>query len=655
MCGIAGMVGGGNQHLLEEMRDRLRHRGPDAAGIVIWPDAGLAHRRLSIIDLEGGRQPMSNEDGSVWVVFNGEIYNHRELRERLEQRGHRFTTSSDTEVIVHLYEDLEAGCVSQLRGDFAFAVWDRNRGQLLLARDRLGVKPLYFAELGDQLVFASEIKSLLVHPAISREVDCEALDLYLSYLYIPAPHTAFRQIRKLPQASYGVYRRGHWSVTRYWSPSDSVSPCPRSFDEAAQQVREQLAEAVRIRLMSDVPLGAFLSGGIDSSSVVALMATSSDRPVKTFTVRFPAENGLYDEGAIARETARHFGTDHTELIINADAAELLPHVVRHFDEPFGNPTALLLYRLAEETRRSVTVALSGDGGDELFGGYPRYRGLRWLSRYRHVPRRLRSLIRRAVAGRLHDSADGRMSSRRLREFLEVEADEPWAGYARWVGYHSGFDKASLYTSDFLSQCPAADEGQWLHGVARRVDTAAPSLDLIGRASVLDMETFLPENVLQYSDRMSMAHGLELRVPFTDYVLIERVLSMPDNWRLGWRHGKRVLRAAMRDLLPPAVLKGSKLGFNPPMAAWLRGSLGSILDEHLSEPAVRQRGLFRPERVRHLREQLDLEVSDWSLHLWALVMLESWMRAYIDTPLSRSGVLDLPETEPAHPATTRAAA
>jgi len=625
MCGFVACAGVVPDDVVISMRDTMHHRGPDADGLAVWHNAALAHCRLNIIDLDGGKQPMSNEDETVWVAFNGEIYNFEGLRKELEQRGHRFRTRSDTEVLVHLYEEDGYRCVERLRGDFAFAVWNRRDQEMFLARDRLGVKPLYYTIVGGTLLAASEIKALLVHPSVTRDMDVTALDEYLSYLYVPCPRTIFAQVRQLPPAHWLRFHAGRATMESYWQPPLTRNGVPTRVEDAVGVVRDALDDAVQVRLMSDVPLGAFLSGGIDSSSIVASMARTSSRPVRTFTIRFPAENDKYDEGPGAQRVARRLGTDHVELEAKADCTEYLDDMVHGFDQPFGNPTALLVYVLSQLTRQHVTVALAGDGGDELFGGYPRYRGLKWLRGYRFAPRFIRTSLGKVAGKVLRDRLDGSHTRRRLREFLEAGEKPLWEGYLGWIGYWDEFDKSALYTDEFRQRLGPIDSGDWL--ASKR--TGMPAADLLASASALDLATFLPENLLAYSDRMSMAHALELRVPFTDHLLIEAVLPLSET--LKWRQGrlKGLLRTAMVDRLPRETLDGEKIGFNPPMAAWLNGRLSPLLEDYLSEESVERRAIFSVERIENLKNELRCGGRDVSLHLWALVVLECWMRKFVD--------------------------
>jgi asparagine synthase (glutamine-hydrolysing) len=606
------------------MAARLAHRGPDEDGECVLARADgtstvLAHRRLSIIDIAGGRHPQWNEDESVAVVFNGAIYNFRELRRDLELLGHTFRTRSDTEVIVHLYEEHGDDLVSRLRGMFAFALWDARRDRLLLARDRLGVKPLYYAEPGGdvELAFGSELKALLCVPGVSGELDPEALAAYLAYLYVPHPRTAVRGVRKLPPAHRLVYESGRARIERYWQ----LEPEPAAPDR--ERVWSLLEEAVGARLVADVPVGAFLSGGIDSSSIVAAAAAQGARP-DTFSVVFSRpEERLYDEGDDARTVATAFETRHRELVSTTEMGTLLPEIVRHFDEPFGNPTALLVYELARLTRQHVKVALAGDGADELFAGYPRFRGLAAASRYRRVPRPVRALAA-AGARAIPESTQGRHGLRRMREFVLAPVDSLEAAYISWITYFGADARSGLLSrgvSERLRESPPPE--QFLADLFAR----APRDDLVNRLSFVELQSFLPCNVLEYGDRMSMAHGLEVRAPYTDHKLVEYVSGLPGESKLHRGRTKAILRDAVADRLPRRPLVKPKIGFNPPMGMWLRNGLGALIDSHLSREVIEARGLFRHESVTALVDTLRSGRRDVSLQVWALIVLEQWQREY----------------------------
>jgi len=626
VCGIAGYLGAEHRGLGESMAALLRHRGPDDAGEVILPSRGggvcsLAHQRLSVIDIPGGHQPLTNEDGTVHLIFNGEIYNFRQLRAELESRGHRFATRSDTEVIVHLYEEHGDDCVQQLRGMFAFALWDANRDRLLLARDRLGVKPLYYAvpDGGDvELAFASELKSLFAVPGVSRELDLESLSSYLAYLYVPHPRTAVRGARRLPPAHVLVAENGRIDVRRYWSLAAEGGT-----QADPERLWELLAESVELRLVADVPVGAFLSGGLDSSAVVAAMAERDGTP-ETFTVVFPRpEERLYDERDDARAVASALATHHHELEARADARELLPEIVRHFDEPFGNPTALLVYELSRLTRQHVTVALAGDGADELFAGYPRYRGLAAASWYRRVPGPVRALAA-AGARAIPESTRGRHGLRRAREFALAPLASLEQAYLSWITYFGPERREELLHADVQERLrESAPPERFVEELFEQ----APRDDLVNRLSYVELQSFLPCNVLEYGDRMSMAHGLELRAPYCDHRLVEQVFAMPGSAKLQRGRTKAALRAAAAPRLPERPLSKRKVGFNPPMGLWLNRELAPLVDSHLSREQVEARGLFRPEAVERLVGELRSGRRDVSLHVWSLIVLEQWQREY----------------------------
>ncbi len=608
------------------MAERLYHRGPDEGGEAVFEAGGgraavLAHRRLSIIDIPGGHQPQVSEDGEINVVFNGEIYNFAELRRELERSGHTFRTRSDTEVLVHLYEEHGDDLVQRLRGMFAFAIWDGRRRRLLLARDRMGVKPLYYArpESDVELAFASELKSLLLVPGVSRELDPESLAHYLTYLYVPHPRSIFRGISKLPPGHLLVAENGSFRVSPYWR----LDPDPEPGEADPDALWELLDEAVGLRLVADVPVGSFLSGGIDSTSVAAA-AVRHQQDLDTFTVVFTRpEERLYDEREDARLAARSLRTRHHELEAAPDAAELLPEIVRHFDEPFGNPTALLVYELSRLTRAHVKVALSGDGADELFAGYPRFRGLAAASWYRRVPSPFRA-VAAAGARMLPESTRGRHELRRAREFALAPLHRLEDAYVSWVTY-SGADDRSRLLAPGLSE--RLRESEPPESFLLRLFDRAPADDLVNRLSFVELQSFLPCNVLEYGDRMSMAHGLEVRCPFTDHRLVEHAFALPGESKLRRGRTKAILRDAVAPHVPERAIAKRKIGFNPPMGIWLNRELRGLVDTHLSREQVEARGLFRPEAVDRLVADLRGGRRDTSLQVWGLVVLEQWLREY----------------------------
>ncbi|MBI3663816.1 MAG: asparagine synthase (glutamine-hydrolyzing) [Acidobacteria bacterium] len=607
--------------ILRRMTARLAHRGPDGEGYFSSPEVSFGHRRLAIIDVPGGAQPMTTADGRYTIVFNGEIYNFRALRQELEAEGARFRTRSDTEALLEMFARRGgAAALEKFRGMFAFAVWDAEQRALFLARDRLGVKPLYYCVRGGRLLFASEIKALLAHPDVPRRLNAAAVDDFLTYLYVPAPQTIFEGISDLPPAHWLEWKNGSARIERYWDAIPEPGDAPAA--QLEEELRAQLDQAVRLRLESDVPLGAFLSGGIDSSSIVALMARASANTVRSFSLGFGVGAEHYTEIEYARRVSRRYNTEHKELEIHPKCAELMPAMVAHFDEPFGNPTALLIYQLAELTRRHVTVALAGDAGDEVFLGYPRYHGVR-LRRYLDLfPRAARRAVA-ALADRISESSDGFHARRRAREFLTTAGDHWQQAYASWVSYFSPTMRRELYTGEFRAAVGDYDSAQVLDEHFARVAHCAP-LDQVG---YVDLHTFLPYNLLEYGDRMSMAHALELRLPFTDHRLVEFSMRLPAELKLRGRHTKYLLREAVRPLLPAEILERPKLGLNPPLGMWLQRELAPLMDQYLSEETVRRRGWFRPEAVTRLREDFRSGRRDYSLHLWGLLVLEEWARQY----------------------------
>jgi asparagine synthase (glutamine-hydrolysing) len=616
MCGIAGIIARASEKpcagTLDGMAAALAHRGPDGGAVRVYGCAGFAFRRLSIIDLAGGAQPIDNEDRTCHVVLNGEIYNHLELREDLEGRGHRFRTRSDVECVVHGYEEWGDQIVHRLRGMFALALWDEPRQRLLLARDRLGKKPLLYHEAGGRLAFASEFRSLAADPEMPREPDLPAIHHYLTYQYVPSPLTAFKGVRKLPPAHLLVFEDGEARIERYWSLSFQPTLAITE-EDAAAEVRRLLREAVRMRLMSEVPLGAFLSGGIDSGSIVALMAEFG--PVKTFSVGFDEED--FSELRYARQVAQRYGTDHHEFVVRPQAAEVIPALVEHYGEPYADSSALPTYYLASETAAHVKVALTGDGGDELFAGYRRYELLARLDAIGRVPGA------RGLAGAGVRLGVGRASARAER-LLRAIASRPEERYARAISYFTPEDKDALYSPEMKAAAPG-DAYELLYAHYQRAD--AP--DLLGRRLYADTMTYLPDDLLVKIDIATMIHSLEGRSPFLDHPLVEFAARLPSRFKLLRRAGKLVLRRAVADLLPPEILSRPKMGFGVPISSWFRGELAELLRDVLLSPRATARPFFRPERVRQIVEDHQAGRRDHGAQLWALLMLELWCRRFAD--------------------------
>lgn len=632
MCGIAGFTSTPDAAPNAERVSRsLTHRGPEDSGAWSTQTGDLTltliHRRLRIIDLSpAGHQPMKR--GAYTIVFNGEIYNFLDLRRVLEEDGYTFSSSCDTEVILAAYSRWGADCVRRLHGMFAFALWDSHEQQLLLARDRLGKKPLFY-RIGDHsLAFGSEIKAILQTLQRTPDVDYEALDDYLTYLYIPYPRTIFAGIHQLAPATWmriKFLRGGLKSESvKYWDPMEIGNYARSSVADSRAQVQDLLAQAVRSRLISDVPLGVLLSGGLDSSSITAMMSRTLTEPTRSFSIGFPG-NKAYDEIPYAKLVADHFGAHHEVMEANASCSRHLANIVWHFDQPFGNPTAVLTYILSSLIKKSVTVALTGDGGDELFGGYPRYIGA-YLSRIpRVLPRFLRSEVLPRVASALSDDCNGRHQLRRTREFLQDAGMPLIEMYLRWIGYFSRKDRDALYTRDTRARVGEHQSGDFLRGLF----AASEGLEPLNRLAYVDIKSFLCCNVLEYADRMSMAHALELRAPFTDHRLVEFCLRLPFNLKFRYAESKWILRRAMEPFLPDKVLRKHKLGFNPPVGAWIGGELRQLSRELLSPDRIRRRGLFRTESVQNIQEQHIQKRRDHSLQIWALMILELWFSMYVE--------------------------
>jgi len=618
MCGIVGFVDGsiGQEHAeqkIDKMCKIIRHRGPDDQGTWTGDNVALGMRRLAIIDLAGGQQPIFNEDRNILIVFNGEIYNYQELKASLQKVGHHFRTDSDTEAIVHAYEEYGDDCPKYLRGMFAFAIWDRKRQRLLLARDRFGKKPLNYYWDGQRLIFGSEIKSIL-EAGISREVNPIALDEYLVYRYVPAPNTLFKNVMKLPAAHTLIYANGHIDIKRYWDlPFD-----PTIHDDeatAVEHIRELLKDAVKVRLMSDVPLGAFLSGGIDSSIVVGYMSQLMSQPVKTFSIGF--EEGDYSELPHARQVARHFGTDHHEFIVRPDLVKVLPQLVWAYDEPFGDSSALPTYYVSKLAREHVTVALSGDGGDEIFGGYSHY--LRELQ-ISHIP----GFARQALSLGSHLMPDGMRGKQRLRNL----------NHSLPIRYVQGTMIFPVGTRDWMYQPEYFAQLQQHDPYARQAAQfqAVADRDVVTQMQYVDAHNYLVDDILVKVDKASMLNSLEVRTPLLDQNLVEYVAALQPSLRLHDNTLKYLLKKAAVDLLPAEILTRKKQGFAMPMDHWFRAELAGFAREVLESKRAQERNIFNPHFVHHLLHQhQNAHIVNHSSAIWSLLCLELWFRTYMDFP------------------------
>jgi asparagine synthase (glutamine-hydrolysing) len=627
MCGIVGIVHSDKSPvesgLLSRMCEAIRHRGPDEDGFYLEGPTGMAMRRLAIIDLKGGQQPIHNEDRSAWIVFNGEIYNYPELRERLEKLGHRFYTNSDTEAIVHAYDQYGADCPKHLRGMFAFAIWDEKREELLLARDRVGKKPLLYAEVGGKLIFGSEFSALLLHPEVSRELEPDAIHYYLSFMCVPAPLTAYRAIRKLEPGHTLRWRKGETRIERYWQP-DFTKKLKIDEEEAGERALEVLRDSVRVRLMSEVPLGAFLSGGIDSSAVVALMSEASSEPVKTFSIGFEEQD--FSELHHARRIAEHVGAEHHEFIVRPDALEVLPTLVEHYGEPYADSSAIPTYYVSRETRRHVTVALNGDGGDECFAGYERYAAMRLAERYHRLPGILReSIIEQTFE--LVPSAGGRRSKlNKAKRFMRAASLPKVERYLRWVSVFDRAAKEELYSDDFRRQTERLDAASFLSPWFAKVNGGG----VVDAALLADTMTYLPNDLLVKVDIASMAVSLEARSPFLDHHVIEFAASLPEKLKLKGMTTKYLLKRVLKRLLPAENLERPKMGFGVPIGHWFRGEMQGFLRETLLSEKALGRALFKPAQVRRLVDRHTSGEEDYSHQLWTLLMLELWFERFIDS-------------------------
>ncbi len=628
MCGICGMVYNDkeraiDQSILKKMCDVITHRGPDDEGTYIHQNVGLGMRRLSIIDLSTGKQPISNEDGSIWIVFNGEIYNHKTVRTELETLGHRFKTQTDTEAIVHAYEEYGDSCVQRLNGMFAFAIWDNRNHTLFLARDRLGIKPLYYLFDKNQLIFGSEIKSILQAGDIPKRIDLQALDHFLTFEYIPAPLSIFQDIKKLPPGHTLKLKNNEIWVRSYWDvelKSNGASPT-----ELKQNLRELLQDAVKIRLMSDVPLGAFLSGGIDSSTIVALMAQVMDEPVKTFSIGF--EDSTYNELQYARLIAEKFKTEHHEFIIKPDAVELADNLVKFLDEPFGDFSIFPTYLVSKMARDYVTVVLSGDGGDELFAGYDTYIADKIAKKYYN---RLPAQFRKDVLSRFFDlippSSKKKGLINKAKRFVEGMKLPEDLHHTRWMIFLQQAEKDLLYNNDVKSGMSEFDPFKFVRSYFANV--AYNHHDDINKQMYVDLKMYLVDNILVKVDRMSMATSLEARVPFLDYRFVEFAATIPGEYKMQGRKTKMILKQAMEDLLPHEILYRGKEGFSIPIKNWLKKELKPLMMETLAPQKIKREGFFNPNYIQKLISQHISGQENHSHRLWALIIFGRWYDLYM---------------------------
>ncbi len=626
MCGIAGFISrdrGASLEPREALLDRMcriiAYRGPDEQGMVVRGRAALGMRRLSIIDLEGGQQPIYTEDGNLAIVFNGEIYNFQELRAELEGLGHRFRSKSDTEVVVHAFEEYGIDCLEKLRGMFAFAIWNFREETLFIARDRVGKKPLFFYQIpnGD-FVFGSELKTLLVHGGVTRTIDKSALDAYLTFGYVPEEFCIFEGVSKLPPGHYLVLKNGDASVRQYWDFKFDADEPEQSEEYYVRTLREKLEDAVRVRMISDVPLGAFLSGGVDSSTVVAYMSKLSDKPVKTFSIGFNEDS--FDELKYARVAAKHFGTEHHEFVVTPDLVETIDELVWHFDEPFADSSALPTFMVSKLAREYVTVILSGDGGDELFGGYTRYVTNQSRDVFGRLPKGIRTQVLQKLSTRLPHGAPGK----NYLYNIGLAAEDR---YIDSISHFNGPRRQALYATAYAEELNGTfGVGEKLY---RKLADAVDGGSAIDKLLYLDSKTYLPGDILTKVDRMSMANSLEARVPLLDHKLIEFVMTIPSRLKMNGSVSKYILKKAMEGTVPNEILHRSKQGFGVPIGEWIKQQLRERIVSDLRDPRSRKRGYFDEKYIETLLDEHQRNRRDRSHELWMLWMLELWHRRFVD--------------------------
>lgn len=638
MCGICGILNFGkdghiDKEILHRMCNVLEHRGPDDEGYFIGTSddgqpagIGLGIKRLSIIDLETGHQPIHNEDGKIWIVYNGEIYNFPELRAETERRGHQYYTKSDTETIVHLYEDYGVNCVKYLRGMFAFGLWDGRKELLLLARDRLGQKPLVYTVHRGNLIFASEIKSILEYPDLKRQVDMDALHYYLTYQFVPSPLTMFAGIKKLPPANILLCdRKGNIKLQRYWKLNYN-NKLKLDEKEYSHRILDLLKESTKIRLISDVPLGAFLSGGLDSSAVVGVMSQLVDKPVKTFSVGFQEKS--FTELKYARLVADYFHTEHFEFMVKPSVIDILPRLIWHYNEPFADPSAIPTYYIARETARYVKVALNGDGGDENFAGYDRYRANKLSTYYTKLPKFIREVIVKGLIRNLPESTKRKDLIKRLKQFVQASSLSPERRNVKWHSFFDDPEKQNLYSEEMQDRFRDFDTFSYMADITNQSDGE----DFLDKILYTDMMTYLPENLLVKMDIATMANSLEARSPFLDHKLIEFTAQIPAHLKLKGFTSKYILKKALRNLLPREILHRDKMGFGLPIGEWFRQELKSYVQGVLLDKKCTDRGYFNRETVQRLLDEHILGRVDHGYRLWILLNLELWHQMFIDGDL-----------------------
>ncbi len=624
MCGICGYVGlvePPSEAILKGMLNSIYHRGPDDEGIFLDQKIGFGVRRLSIIDLVGGHQPIHNEDESIWVGFNGEIYNFMELRSELIKKGHHFYTNSDTEVLVHLYEDAALSGIELLNGMFGFCIWDKNTSTLLLGRDRIGIKPLYYIQIGNGLIFGSELKAILQHPIVNRKINLESLSKYLTFEYIPTPETIFNDIKKLPPAHYLLWQNGFFSISRYWDISFKEDGSTQTDLFYAEELRRLLTNSVKSHLMSDVPLGVFLSGGIDSSSLVALMSAAEVERVKTFSISF--EEHSFDESRYVKEVSNLFNCEHHEQRLSLQKLlDIIPKVAQILDEPLADASIIPTYLLCEFTRRYVTVSLSGDGGDELFAGYPTYQAHQLLQLYMRLPKSLQAALNWIIQG-LPVSLENLSLDFKLKKFISGIPYPPEIRHYIWLGSFTPEEKGKLF-SPYVKE--KLQNNSCFHELEMYLKNAPNNA--LHKLLYLDMKLYLQDDLLVKVDRASMANSLEVRVPYLENKFVEFVCTLPAELKLkGWKT-KYIFKEAMKHILPPEIIMRKKKGFGIPVAKWCQGELKGLLLDVFSESKIDAQGLFNYAYIRRLLEEHFAGYKDNRKLIWTLLIFQLWYERWV---------------------------
>ena len=619
MCGICGVVHFERErkvdrHILEKMTNVMVHRGPDDKGYYVKDHVGFGHRRLSIIDLSEGHQPMSNENSTVWIVFNGEIYNYLELRAQLMERGHQFKTNSDTETIIHAYEEFGEKCLELLRGMFAFAIWDENRQQIFAARDRIGEKPFYYTEVDGTFIFSSEIKSILQFPSFRKEIELSALDLYLSLRYVPGPLTMFKGILKLQPGHYLILKGNRLSIHEYWDVPNNLGKVSRNEEECHHRFLTLLEECIRMRLMSEVPLGVFLSGGIDSSLVVALMSAMTDIPIKTFSVGYETDFGT-NEFDYARMVVEKYHTEHYELRIGSrDFYDFIPKLVWYLDEPIADAATIPLFFLSEFAKQWITVVLSGEGADEILAGYYIYKKMLWLQKLQYVPKTIRENLLLGIFRSI-------FYKERHKRYLKL-IQHPLA--EKYYGVSNSFSLDSKRVLFPLCENTRGNLERFFEGYYERVNEWSD----LNKMLYVDLKIWLPDDLLMKADKMTMAASMELRVPFLDHELVEFAFSLPDRFKINGNSTKYLLREVGEKLLPTPIIHREKRGFPVPLSQWLKGDLNQVAKETLLGPLSACRDYFDPEAIKSILNRHRAKDEDLSEQIWNLLVFEFWCRGYM---------------------------